>query len=174
MIDPSLINPQSTSALNDDYLLYPPPNTDLEFHDPSQDYPSPSMAFQGVNFLADSLDNAPDALDALGNEGMDTEEDFVANGSFVCDQRGCDKVFPRQCDLTKHQRNHSRPISCQFCPRSEFKGVAQNKDLYRHYWIKHPEWAAANNIPKEEATCPRCGKTKRSDNIKRHRERCKG
>ncbi|KAH8589270.1 hypothetical protein B0O99DRAFT_600067 [Bisporella sp. PMI_857] len=81
----------------------------------------------------------------------------------------CGKEFSKNHELTKHMKNHVKPLICAVCQSS---GAAEKKDLHRHYWVHHPEYARENGIPKEEKTCPDCGHTGRSDNIKRHWGTC--
>lgn len=86
------------------------------------------------------------------------------NEVFQCEHQHCQKIFLKKYKLTKHERTHSKPVTCELCPQ----GVAQPKDLHRHYWTKHRAYAEQNNIPKDQKTCEECGYTSRSDNVKRH------
>jgi len=43
-------------------------------------------------------------------------------------KRPCKKVFTRQCDLRRHQKNHTKPSKCPKCS----KGFPSPKDLERH------------------------------------------
>jgi hypothetical protein len=48
------------------------------------------------------------------------------------------------------------------------KGFSQNKGLWRHCWVSHRDYAEKNDIPKVDAKCNVCGRTQRTDNLKRH------
>ncbi|KAK3317476.1 hypothetical protein B0T19DRAFT_292886 [Cercophora scortea] len=109
-----------------------------------------------------STSASPSANDSGGGGG---------DKPFRCDFKfpGCDKAFDQQYKLTKHQKNHKRPLTCDICPPGT-KGFAENKDLNRHMWIYHPAHAEAQGIPKEEDECPKpgCNYRGRTDNVKRH------
>jgi len=83
----------------------------------------------------------------------------------------CSRAFSKEGDLTKHWRNHSRPLPCLVCD-AEYGGAAQNRDLNRHYWTHHAIWAKEHNIPEEKSQCPNCDYRGRNDNVKRHSEKC--
>ncbi|KAK4446529.1 hypothetical protein QBC34DRAFT_148794 [Podospora aff. communis PSN243] len=80
--------------------------------------------------------------------------------------------FPRECDLTKHYRNHTKPVFCLVaCCSCRF---AENKDMYRHMRTKHPTEAKEQGISGNQVYCSEVGclyKTNRPDNLKRHREK---
>ncbi|KAK5661877.1 hypothetical protein OQA88_9985 [Cercophora sp. LCS_1] len=86
----------------------------------------------------------------------------------------CEKVYRRLCDLTKHQRNHSRPIKCKYCKEEgrEVPGFAQEKGLLRHYKVRHQDRdeAKSEKVKDINAPCPVCGESMRKDNMKRHFE----
>lgn len=79
-------------------------------------------------------------------------------------------------DFTKHYKNHTRPISCTSpaCPRSEpGEGFAQHKDMYRHCWVAHCNFAARKRYPNPEAVCEFCGRRLRQkSNLVRHKKSC--
>ncbi|KFY23968.1 hypothetical protein V493_05534 [Pseudogymnoascus sp. VKM F-4281 (FW-2241)] len=54
-----------------------------------------------------------------------------------CSEPGCTKEFKRPCDLTKHEKAHSRPWKCQepLCKYHEY-GWPTKKELDRHY-VEH-------------------------------------
>lgn len=68
------------------------------------------------------------------------------------------------------QRRRSRnPIQCPVrgCPQAN-KRHRSRRDLNRHIWAKHEEYAVKHRIPEETDTCDVCGAEGRKDNIKRH------
>lgn len=86
----------------------------------------------------------------------------------ACREPGCNKQFKRACDLTKHEKTHSRPWKCKdtSCRYHEY-GWPTEKELDRHNNDKH----AAN--PKLYkcyfAPCPYS--SKRESNCKQHMEK---
>ncbi|KAK0666627.1 hypothetical protein QBC41DRAFT_148058 [Cercophora samala] len=81
----------------------------------------------------------------------------------------CGKTFRRKCDRDKHNKNHNK----QRCPFAGCNGSgAENKDLNRHLWAKHPDYARQEGIPRVEQPCgwPGCNYYGRTDNLKRHRD----
>jgi uncharacterized C2H2 Zn-finger protein len=69
--------------------------------------------------------------------------------------------------LRKHEKLHTQPLECPFCPRT----AAERKDMNRHLWVHHQAYAHANGIPKDTRECPDCGQEFRRDNLKRHMRR---
>ncbi|KAH7324017.1 hypothetical protein BKA65DRAFT_481797 [Rhexocercosporidium sp. MPI-PUGE-AT-0058] len=84
---------------------------------------------------------------------------------FRCDQ--CLKEFLQRSLLKKHLRVHTRPLRCELCPQGTH-GVAEQKDLNRHYWSTHRTYALNNNIPRDSTACPDCDYEGRTDNVRRH------
>lgn len=89
----------------------------------------------------------------------------------------CDKAYGRECELTKHQRNHTRPIPCPECPSTELKyRFPENKELYRHMARAHTSaceyWGVI--IPTSRACpYPGCRYTSQSAyNLNRHQSTC--
>jgi len=88
-----------------------------------------------------------------------------------CREPGCDKEFKRPCDLTKHEKTHSRPWKC---PHGDCKfhdqGWPTEKELDRHINDKHssaPKFFECHFSP-----CPY--KSKRESNCKQHMEKSHG
>ncbi|KAK4101253.1 hypothetical protein N658DRAFT_486283 [Parathielavia hyrcaniae] len=83
---------------------------------------------------------------------------------YKCTFTGCTHSERRQCDLTKHMKNHTKPNKCDIC----VAGGAETKDLNRHMWTNHPAEAKRRGVPKDEVQCPGCEYKGRKDNVKRH------
>ncbi|KAK4464424.1 hypothetical protein QBC42DRAFT_284407 [Cladorrhinum samala] len=91
---------------------------------------------------------------------------------YFCQTAGCktpEKPFRQFCQLTRHQRSHSLPVPCKYCP----KQCAQQKDLARHMMKYHcnldnPEVLNDPRVRKQFTRCHVCGQKGRYDNIKRH------
>ncbi|PMD17210.1 hypothetical protein NA56DRAFT_752560 [Hyaloscypha hepaticicola] len=98
-------------------------------------------------------------------------EDRLSDSNFQCTT--CFKVFPKQHKLTKHEKIHTKPLLCHLCPDGDYGGAAERKELNRHFWVYHAEYAESHNIPKEWGTCDDCGKECRSDNLTRHQKKAK-
>jgi hypothetical protein len=85
-----------------------------------------------------------------------------------CREPGCTKEFKRSCDLTKHEKTHSRPWKCpeEICKYREY-GWPTEKELDRHINDKH---SASPMLYKcQFAPCPY--KSKRESNCKQHMEK---
>jgi hypothetical protein len=85
-----------------------------------------------------------------------------------CSHIGCTKEFTRSCDLTKHEKTHSRPFKCKHdgCKYTEL-GWPTEKELDRHLNDKH------NPNPKKfRCLFPPCAyESKRESNCKQHMEK---
>ncbi|GKZ22107.1 hypothetical protein AbraIFM66951_008843 [Aspergillus brasiliensis] len=83
----------------------------------------------------------------------------------------CDKIFQRPCDLTKHEKTHSRPFKCPFegCKYHEL-GWPTEKENERHVNDRH------STTPRMYAcTFSGCAyKSKRESNCKQHMEKAHG
>lgn len=85
-----------------------------------------------------------------------------------CSEPGCTKEFKRSCDLTKHEKTHSRPWKCQetTCKYHEY-GWPTEKELDRHINDKH---SVAPKLYKcQFPPCPY--QSKRESNCKQHMEK---
>ncbi|KUI63095.1 Zinc finger transcription factor ace1 [Cytospora mali] len=88
-----------------------------------------------------------------------------------CREPGCNKEFKRPCDLTKHEKTHSRPWKCpiETCKYHEY-GWPTEKEMDRHCNDKHsidPPMYRCMFSP-----CPY--KSKRESNCKQHMEKAHG
>jgi len=88
-----------------------------------------------------------------------------------CREPGCDKYFKRPCDLTKHEKTHSRPWKCPdtSCKYHEY-GWPTEKEMARHHNDKHE--AAPPLYKCYYKPCPY--KSKRESNCKQHMEKAHG
>lgn len=88
-----------------------------------------------------------------------------------CRHQGCDKKFKRPCDLTKHEKTHSRPWKCSFpdC-RYAKDGWPTEKELLRHQNDRH------SKAPKMYKChfSPCTYESKRESNAKQHMEKSHG
>ncbi|OBT63600.1 hypothetical protein VE03_07334 [Pseudogymnoascus sp. 23342-1-I1] len=85
-----------------------------------------------------------------------------------CSEPGCTKEFKRSCDLTKHEKTHSRPWKCQepLCKYHEY-GWPTEKELDRHVNDKHS--ASPRLFRCQFPPCPY--QSKRESNCKQHMEK---
>lgn len=83
-----------------------------------------------------------------------------------CSDPDCDKIFTRKCDLSKHEKTHSRPFKCPepTCKYHE-QGLPTEKERDRHINDKHdpnPHFYKCNFCE---------FRTKRESNCKQHMEK---
>ena len=88
-----------------------------------------------------------------------------------CREPGCTKEFKRPCDLTKHEKTHSRPWKCPVptCKYHEY-GWPTEKEMDRHHNDKH----SSNPAMYECLFKPCTYKSKRDSNRKQHMEKAHG
>lgn len=88
-----------------------------------------------------------------------------------CKEPGCNKEFKRPCDLTKHEKTHSRPWKCPIatCKYHDY-GWPTEKEMDRHVNDKHS--AAPAMYECLFKPCPY--KSKRESNCKQHMEKAHG
>lgn len=88
-----------------------------------------------------------------------------------CREPGCTKEFKRPCDLTKHEKTHSRPWKCPIptCKYHDF-GWPTEKEMDRHVNDKHSDAPAMYECLFKP--CPY--KSKRESNCKQHMEKAHG
>ncbi|KAF9879101.1 hypothetical protein CkaCkLH20_03334 [Colletotrichum karsti] len=85
-----------------------------------------------------------------------------------CREPGCNKEFKRPCDLTKHEKTHSRPWKCPVatCKYHEY-GWPTEKEMDRHHNDKH-----SSAPPMYECLFKPCPyRSKRESNCKQHMEK---
>lgn len=88
-----------------------------------------------------------------------------------CSFPDCNKEFKRPCDLTKHEKTHSRPWKCPVptCKYHTF-GWPTEKEMDRHHNDKH-----SSAPPMYECLYKPCPyKSKRESNCKQHMEKAHG
>ncbi|KAI9713305.1 MAG: hypothetical protein M1812_006664 [Candelaria pacifica] len=85
--------------------------------------------------------------------------------------RECNKEFKRPCDLTKHEKTHSRPWKCteRTCKYYEY-GWPTEKECARHINDKHSDTPALYECQYH----PCIYKSKRESNCKQHMEKAHG
>ncbi|KAI0113915.1 hypothetical protein GGR51DRAFT_556413 [Nemania sp. FL0031] len=88
-----------------------------------------------------------------------------------CTHPGCTKEFKRACDLTKHEKTHSRPWKCPIptCKYHE-DGWPTEKEMARHINDKHSSSPQMHEC--QFKPCPY--KSKRESNCKQHMEKAHG
>ncbi|KAJ4016631.1 copper-binding transcription factor [Fusarium irregulare] len=88
-----------------------------------------------------------------------------------CREPGCNKEFKRPCDLTKHEKTHSRPWKCPVptCKYHSY-GWPTEKEMDRHHNDKHSDAPAMYECAFKP--CPY--KSKRESNCKQHMEKAHG
>lgn len=125
-----------------------------------------------AQLLSDEASPQDSGQESDATSTVDTCPFEVIAGLFYCRFRRCKnphKGHKQPGELRKHQRNHTRPLHCDFC----VERFAQNKYLHRHMWAAHSDEAGRAKIPREISKCPVAGclyKT-RSDNLPRHVEK---
>ncbi|KAJ9312564.1 hypothetical protein DTO271D3_7111 [Paecilomyces variotii] len=85
--------------------------------------------------------------------------------------KDCDKVFKRPCDLTKHEKTHSRPWKCSEPSCKYFElGWPTEKERDRHVNDKHSTTPALYKCSFSPCTY----QSKRESNCKQHMEKAHG
>ncbi|KAJ5909569.1 Zinc finger C2H2 [Penicillium tannophilum] len=83
----------------------------------------------------------------------------------------CDKVFKRPCDLTKHEKTHSRPWKCSDSTCKYYQiGWPTEKERDRHVNDKHSDTPALYKCNFQPCTYA----SKRESNCKQHMEKAHG
>ncbi|KAJ6178553.1 hypothetical protein N7519_009014 [Penicillium mononematosum] len=83
----------------------------------------------------------------------------------------CDKVFKRPCDLTKHEKTHTRPWKCEYTDCNyHTKGWPTEKERDRHMNDRHSDKPTLYKCQFHK--CPYA--SKRASNCKQHMEKSHG
>ncbi|KFY17657.1 hypothetical protein V491_04958 [Pseudogymnoascus sp. VKM F-3775] len=85
--------------------------------------------------LSQELDDEESIMRSMARRKRSATAEVVSK---KCSEPGCTKEFKRSCDLTKHEKTHSRPWKCQepLCKYHEY-GWPTEKELDRHVNDKH-------------------------------------
>ncbi|KAE8445131.1 hypothetical protein EG329_013733 [Mollisiaceae sp. DMI_Dod_QoI] len=78
----------------------------------------------------------PKTLNVRWAKSFPTEQSsqlFSFSCTFSIGNKVCNKTFNRQCDLRRHEKNHTRSSKCNHCNR----GFPSAKDLERHFNSRH-------------------------------------
>lgn len=122
-----------------------------------------------------SLHDQEDALELIDQSrwllppALGREARRLAHSSQTC--RDCGKQFKRPCDLTKHEKTHSRPWKCceESCKYFEL-GWPTERERDRHVSDKHTV-----ALSKYKCLYPPCTyESKRESNCKQHMEKAHG
>jgi hypothetical protein len=89
----------------------------------------------------------------------------------VCNFDGCGKTYKRPCDLTKHEKTHTRPWKCME-PKCRYHedGWPTEKERDRHYNDKHSSQPTMYQCQYHDCHY----KSKRESNCKQHMEKAHG
>jgi hypothetical protein len=107
-------------------------------------------------------------MDSSGSDGGGTNGEVTAEGYKQC----CDQLWKLGANYNKHyNRCHNRRFGCEVYESCQYY-AGERKDLHRHIWVYHEEYAKGNNIPDPRGECQACGKSfSRKDRISRHLSR---
>ncbi|KAK2069526.1 hypothetical protein P8C59_004100 [Phyllachora maydis] len=137
------------------------------------------------NDVSDTEDEASDAeFKRCASQELEDEEEIMRSmarrkknaspeelAPKKCREPGCTKEFKRPCDLTKHEKTHSRPWKCPVptCKYHHY-GWPTEKEMDRHHNDKH-----SSAPPMYECLFKPCPyKSKRESNCKQHMEKAHG
>ncbi|KFZ03309.1 hypothetical protein V502_11053 [Pseudogymnoascus sp. VKM F-4520 (FW-2644)] len=115
--------------------------------------------------LSQELDDEESIMRSMARRKRSATAEIQAK---KCSEPGCTKEFKRSCDLTKHEKTHSRPWKCQepLCKYHDY-GWPTEKELDRHVNDKHS--ATPRLFKCQFPPCPY--QSKRESNCKQHMEK---
>ncbi|KAL9038204.1 MAG: hypothetical protein Q9180_003273 [Flavoplaca navasiana] len=127
----------------------------------------PSSSPKGKEYSLDEEIDDDDAVRSMARRRKSAQ----APVKQVQQCRDCDKIFKRPCDLTKHEKTHSRPWKCseKSCKYHEY-GWPTEKERDRHVNDKHS--ATPSMYKCQYRPCPY--ESKRESNCKQHMEKAHG
>jgi hypothetical protein len=170
-LEPTTVMDNPSSTADPTLIPIDPALEDSEF---ASSFPLDDQSASAISNQAPASSSAM----AGGGSGHHQPSNTTAN-QFFCDwidpdtNVPCEGIFPRECDLTKHYRNHSKPVYCLSAGCTNH--FAENKDMHRHMWAHHPMEAEQLHLPGgARIHCPEVScvyKTNRTDNLKRHCEK---
>lgn len=119
--------------------------------------------------LSEQLDDDEEIMRSMARRKKNATPEELAPKK--CREPGCNKEFKRPCDLTKHEKTHSRPWKCPFptCKYHQY-GWPTEKEMDRHVNDKHSDAPAMHECLFKP--CPY--KSKRESNCKQHMEKAHG
>ncbi|EGS17948.1 uncharacterized protein CTHT_0059610 [Thermochaetoides thermophila DSM 1495] len=132
-----------------------------------EEEPNPSIGFK--RSASQELADEEEIMRSMARRKKNASPEELAPKK--CRVPGCGKEFKRPCDLTKHEKTHSRPWKCPVttCKYHEY-GWPTEKEMDRHINDKH-----ADNPPMFECYFKPCPyKSKRESNCKQHMEKAHG
>ncbi|KAK1639199.1 hypothetical protein BDP81DRAFT_315379 [Colletotrichum phormii] len=133
------------------------------------DLDDPKSPIQMKRSLSQQLEDDEEIMRSMARRKKNASPEELAPKK--CREPGCNKEFKRPCDLTKHEKTHSRPWKC---PVSSCKyhnyGWPTEKEMDRHHNDKH-----SSAPPMYECLYKPCPyKSKRESNCKQHMEKAHG
>ncbi|KEY65507.1 hypothetical protein S7711_09297 [Stachybotrys chartarum IBT 7711] len=139
----------------------------LEAHNPE----APSAADKGKSIGPDAQEVYDEAVERALRFITRRKPDSHFTEYRTCKEPGCNKQFKRPCDLTKHEKTHSRPFKCPMptCKYHEY-GWPTEKEMSRHFADKHGQ--DVNKFKCLFEPCPYV--SKRESNCKQHMEKAHG
>lgn len=119
--------------------------------------------------LSEQLDDDEEIMRSMARRKKNATPEELAPKK--CREPGCNKEFKRPCDLTKHEKTHSRPWKCPIptCKYHSY-GWPTEKEMDRHVNDKHSD--APSMYECLFKPCPY--KSKRESNCKQHMEKAHG
>ncbi|KXJ85598.1 hypothetical protein Micbo1qcDRAFT_48270 [Microdochium bolleyi] len=91
----------------------------------------------------------------------------IVPATFQCST--CREGFRTKTMLTRHIRIHTKPMKCPKpgCP----VGADWTKNIQRHVWVAHVNWAKKTGFPPLRIKCDKCDKSfARQDGLVKHRK----